>query len=104
MSTTDWLAGALIGVLALAALVAHLAAAWPEPEPCDHACCRSFPDGHLHPLLLRVRRNRATDMRKSHCMAQFQVDDKLHDHRKARDARRPRWVFGYSPGHGLPTI
>ena len=37
MSTTDWLAGALIGVLALAALVAHLAAAWPEPEPCDHA-------------------------------------------------------------------
>ena len=31
MSTTDWPAGALIGVLALAALVAHLAAAWPEP-------------------------------------------------------------------------
>ena len=33
MSTTDWLAGALIGVLALAALVAYLAAAWPDLAP-----------------------------------------------------------------------
>ena len=47
MSTTDWLAGALIGVLALAALVAYLAAAWPEPEPCDHAWLPLDRDGHL---------------------------------------------------------
>ena len=30
MTTADWLAVALIGVIALAALVACLAAAWPE--------------------------------------------------------------------------
>lgn len=36
MTTADWLAVALIGVPALLGLVAYLAAAWPEPEPCDH--------------------------------------------------------------------
>ena len=55
MSTTDWLAGALIGVLALAALVAYLAAAWPEPEPCDHAWLPLDRDGH--PLRLGPRRH-----------------------------------------------
>ena len=46
MTTADWLAGALIGVLALAALVAYLAAAWPEPEPCDHTWLPLDRDGH----------------------------------------------------------
>ena len=47
MTTADWLAVALIGVITLAGLVAYLAAAWPEPEPCDHTWLPLDRDGHL---------------------------------------------------------
>ena len=46
MTTADWLAVALIGVLALAGLVAYLAAAWPEPDLCDHTWLPLDRDGH----------------------------------------------------------
>ena len=47
MTTADWLAVALTGAITLAGLVAYLAAAWPEPEPCDHTWLPLDRDGHL---------------------------------------------------------